>query len=90
MEKRELSKEEKRVFEEISWAIGNGKPHPLEHIVGVPVKKDERKKYMSLFVGMDLYRLNGENYTITNKGGEIFRRMKDAASRRAALGRLPS
>jgi len=43
MAKRGLSKEEKIVFEEISWAIGNGQPHRLEHIVGVPVKKKIEK-----------------------------------------------
>jgi len=41
-------------------------------------------------VEIGLYKVNGENYTITNKGGEIFRRMKDSASKRAALGRLPT
>lgn len=72
-----LSADEKRVFEEISYAIGDGNPHAIEDIRGVAVPKQKIPEYMSLFVQLNLFNTDGKLYTITRAGKSIFGQKRD-------------
>ena len=82
-----MSVEEKRIFRDISYAIGDGKPHSLEDIKGAGIRKEDKEKYMSLFVEMGYYILEGDKYTIIQTGKDKFKKIKDP-SERVAEGRL--
>jgi hypothetical protein len=85
---KEMSAEERKAFENISWSIGKGGAHPLEDIKGTGVAKDKIVDYMSKFVEKGLYVFDGENYTITGTGKDAFREIQDLDVKRSALGRL--
>lgn len=78
-----LSAEERRAFSEISYAIGDGRPHTLEDIRGVAVPKQKIPEYMSLFVRLNLFRTDGKFYTIAGTGKSLFIHKRDSDCRNA-------
>jgi intein/homing endonuclease len=79
--KEPLTAEEKRAFEEISYAIGNRKAHPIEDIKGVAVPKHLIPAYMAIFVKKGYYDFDGKKYTLAKSGENDFRQKRDSDSR---------
>ena len=84
-----LTANAKHAFKEISYSIGDGKPHMLEDIKGVPVPKDKIPEYMLIFITTSppLYTFDGTRYTITKRGMYEFKKMRDSLEK-VAPGRL--
>jgi len=84
-----LTPEEKHAFKEISYSVGDGKPHELEDIKGIAIPKNKIQEYMLLFTQTKppLYSFNGTYYVITKPGMQEFKKMRDSLERVAA-GRL--
>ena len=84
-----LTAEEKHAFKEISYSIGDGKPHKLEDIKGAAVPKDKIQKYLLLFTQTNppLYSFNGTCFVITKPGVHEFKKMRDSLEK-VASGRL--
>jgi hypothetical protein len=84
-----LSVEVRDAFKEISYSIGDGKPHKLEDIKGVPIPKDKIPELMLIFTTTDppLYIFDGTYYTITRIGTHEFKKMRDSLEK-VAPGRL--
>jgi len=84
-----LSAEVKYAFKEISYSIGDGKPHKLEDIIGVPIPKDKIPEFMLIFTTIDppLYTFDGTHYIITKLGTHEFKKMRDSLEK-VASGRL--
>jgi hypothetical protein len=73
-----LSAEEKRAFEEISYAIGDGRPHTLEDIKGVAVPKHLISIYMEILVKKGYYDFDGKKYTLAKDGETDFKQKRDS------------
>jgi hypothetical protein len=82
-----LTTEERHAFNEISYQIGDGRPHPIEHTKGAAVPKDRIPEFMSSFVKKGRYIFDGKCYTITGTGKGEFQKHKNSLER-AAPGRL--
>jgi intein/homing endonuclease len=75
--KTALSREEKRVFDTISYAIGDRRAHPIEDIKGVAVPKHLISVYMAILVKKGYYDFDGKNYTLAGAGKIIFKQRRD-------------
>lgn len=76
-----LTAEEKRAFEEISYAIGDRRPHTLEDIKGVAVPRDKIQEYMNIFVEKGYYSFDGKKYALIGEGNIKFKEKRDADCR---------
>jgi hypothetical protein len=77
-----LSREEKRIFDEVSYAIGDGRGHLIEDVKGVAVQKHLIPFYMKIFVEKGYYDFDGKKYTLAKSGENDFRQKRDADSRK--------
>jgi hypothetical protein len=84
-----LDDDAKHAFKEISYSIGDGRPHKLEDIGGVAVPKNKILEYMLLFTQTDppLYTFDGSCYIITKLGMYEFKKMRNSLEK-VASGRL--
>lgn len=82
--KESLTAEEKRAFNEISYAIGDKRAHPIEHIRGVAVPKHLIPVYMTIFVEKGYYKFDGKKYTLTKNAEEDFEQKRNSDFRKTA------
>jgi len=80
--KEPLNAEERRAFNEISYAIGDGKAHPIEHIRGVAIPKHLILVYMAIFVKKGYYDLDEKKYTLASDGETDFKQKRDSDFRK--------
>ena len=83
MKKGKLTAKQAETFEVISFAIGDGREHPIEDIKGVTVRKDEIPEYMAIFVEKGLYIFDGNKFIISGIGNDVFKKMKKESERAA-------
>ena len=79
--KTALSREEKRIFEEISYAIGDGRGHLIDDVKGVAVPKNLIPFYMKMLVEKGCYKFDGTFYRLSGTGKSRFKEKVDSDSR---------
>jgi len=78
---KNLSIDQQRIFQDISWVIGDEMWHPLSDIKGVGAPRSDIPKWMAFFEEQNLYdsreREEEKEYKITEKGLGVFKKRRE-------------